>query len=85
MRTRGMVIPIDPQRATGWVLVELLVCLSRDVLCGARATHRGWQRAHRSRWFRIMRGIVVAGGLGLGGAAANQHFHLLRLLLSLTG
>ncbi len=83
--SRGLVIPIDPTRATGWVLVELVYCLGRDLRSAAGGGRGSWRRADRSRWFRIIRWVVVAGGVGLGGAAADQHLRLVRLLLSLSG
>jgi hypothetical protein len=77
-----LVLPIDPERSTRWALVQLVYCVARDVLRLARAGRRGWRQAPRSRSFRILRALVVSGALALGGAALDQHLHLLRLLLA---
>lgn len=77
-----LILPIDPRLPTGWALMQLVYCLLRDVLRLVQAGQRGWRRAHRSRGFRILRALVVGVVLALGGAALDQHLHLLRLLLA---
>jgi len=77
-----LILPIDPQRPTGWALVQLVYCLLRDVLRLVQTWRRDWRRARRRRTFRILRALVIGAALAGGGAALDERLHLLRLLIA---
>jgi hypothetical protein len=77
-----LILPIDPKRPTGWALAEFLLCLFRDLVLGAGAGRRAWQSAGRHRSVSIARALVLAGALTVCGAAADQHFRALKVLLT---
>lgn len=73
-RTPGVWVPIDVDRKTCWVLVELGYVLYRDA-------RRLWCTLRSRPAFRRGFWISSISASLAGGASASQHLHLLGLLL----